>query len=206
MNPDKTTIADFLNFFGDEPGGRMLRWQFASGHNDRIEILEEALDECYRRLVNGRKIDAEESETQLSKQVADMLSTGGIAARNEQDVNGHCDVVVEASSGFMWLGEAKVHGGYKWLEDGFLQLSTRYGTAMAGRDHGELIIYLRGEKALAVLTAWKKRLLESDSSISLTEGIEKPNLFFKTRHTCENSGCDFHVRHAIVPLTHNPKK
>ena len=206
MNPDKTTIADFLNFYGDEPCGRMLRWQIASGHDDRIEILEEALDECYRRLVNGRKIDADEGETQLSKQVADMLSTGGIAARNEQDVNGHCDIVVEASSGFMWLGEAKVHGGYAWLEGGFLQLSTRYGTAMAGRDHGELIIYLRGEKALTVLTTWKDRLLGSDSNIVLTQDIENSKLYFKTRHTCENSGHDFHVRHAIVPLTHNPRK
>jgi hypothetical protein len=206
MNPDNTTIGDYLKFFGDGPGGRMLRWQFASGHEDRLEILEEALSECYSRLVDGRKIDVKLGENQLSKQVAQMLSCGGIAARNEQDVNGHCDIVVEADRSFMWLGEAKVHKSYGWLHDGFGQLSTRYGTAMPGRDHGELIIYYRGGNAIEVLEEWKKLLLESNTEISLVEDIEKPQLFFRTRHTCQNSGCDFHVRHTIVPLLHEPKK
>lgn len=184
----------------------MLRWQFATGHEDRLEILEEALAECYSRLVDGRKIDAQLGENQLSKQVAQMLSFGGIAARNEQDVNGHCDIVVEGNHGFMWLGEAKVHKSYGWLQDGFSQLSTRYGTAMIGRDHGELIIYFRRGNAIDVLEEWKKRLLGSDPKIALVEDIERPRLFFRTSHICQNSGCDFHVRHTIVPLFHEPEK
>ncbi len=184
----------------------MLRWQFASGHEDRLEILEEALAECYSRLVDGRKIDADLGENQLSKQVAQMLSFGGIAARNEQDVNGHCDIVVEGNHGFMWLGEAKVHKSYGWLQDGFSQLSTRYGTAMFGRDHGELIIYYRGGNAIEVLREWKKRLLASDSEIELLEDISNSNLFFRTSNICKNSGCKFFVRHTIVPLSHSPEK
>ncbi|WP_324754349.1 hypothetical protein [Roseovarius sp. Pro17] len=206
MNPENTSIGDYLKFFGDGPGGRMLRWQFATGHEDRLEILEEALTECYSRLVDGRKIDVKLDENQLSKQVAQMLSFGGIAARNEQDVNGHCDIVVEGNHGFMWLGEAKVHKSYGWLQDGFGQLSTRYGTAMLGRDHGELIIYYRGGNAIDVLEEWKKRLLGTDPKITLVEDIEKPQLFFRTSHTCQNSGCGFHVRHTIIPLYHQPEK
>ncbi len=206
MNPESTTLADYLKFFGEAPGGRVLRWQIASGHEDRVAILEEALNDCYSRLVDGRKIDAKQGENQLSKQVAQMLSFGGIAARNEQEVNGHCDIVVEGNGGFMWLGEAKVHDGYKWLHDGFSQLSTRYGTAMFGRDHGELIIYFRGGEAVNVLEEWKTRLLASDSAILLSEDIARPNLFFRTTHICQNSGHEFHVRHSIVPLAHDPKK
>ena len=56
MNPENTSIGDYLKFFGDGPGGRMLRWQFASGHEDQLEILEEALAECTSRLVDAGHI------------------------------------------------------------------------------------------------------------------------------------------------------
>lgn len=75
--------------------------------------------------------------------LANMFCAAGIGARHDQHVNGHCDLVISASGNFMWLGEAKVHSSYDWLVKGFGQLSTRCGTAMVGRDCGELIIYHR---------------------------------------------------------------
>lgn len=102
-------------------------------------------------------------------------------------------------------GGAKVHKSYGWLRHGFGQLSTRYGTAMIGRDHGQLIICFRESNAIEVLEEWQKRLLAPDQEISLAEDIEKLQLFFRTNHTCQNSGCDFHVRHTVVPLLHEPE-
>lgn len=206
VNPEDLTLADYLKFFGGAPGGRAVRWQIARSHDERLEILEEALAQCYSNLVDTRGLNESRGEDELSMQVANMLSTAGISARHDRHINGHCDIVVDADNGFMWLGEAKVHKDYGWLDDGFLQLSTRYGTAMAGRDRGELIIYHRAGDSLSVLEIWKSRLVAARPEVEVCADIVEPNLFFRTRHKCPNSGCTFHVRHAIIPLMHAPKK
>ncbi|WP_223115895.1 hypothetical protein [Paracoccus amoyensis] len=206
VNPKDISVAEYLKFFGNQPGGIVLRWQFAGDHGERLSILEEALDRCYSRLVDTRGLNEDRSEDELSMQVANMLSASGISARHDRHINGHCDIVVDAEDGFMWLGEAKIHSDYSWLADGFLQLSTRYGTAMEGRDHGELIIYHRAGNSLNVLTTWQDRLFANHPDTELSFDIAQPKLFFRTVHKCPNSGCDFHVRHTIIPLMHAPEK
>jgi hypothetical protein len=187
------------------PGGRAVRWQLAKTHRERLEILEESLVFCFKRLVDTRGLEENRSEDELTMRIADMLVSGGICATHDRHVNGHCDLIVEHSS-FMWLGKAKVHKDYGWLEEGFLQLSQRYGTAMLGRDHGELIIYHRKGDSFAVLIEWRDRLTAKYTDVTITQDIEDSNLSFRTRHKCLNSGCDFFVRHSIVPLMHAPIK
>ncbi|WP_298559383.1 hypothetical protein [uncultured Aliiroseovarius sp.] len=208
MYPDDVTVADYLKWHGNSQGGRVLRWVFAASYEERIAVLEEVLSQAYSNLVDIRGIIAKEDrgEDEISMQVVQMLNAAGISAIHDQHVNGHCDIVVDHDSGFRWLGEAKVHKNYGWLDDGFLQLSTRYGTALKGKDHGELIIYHRGGKSATVLKEWKKRLLSSHDIVSVTEDKVDSDLFFRTKHPCVNSGCNFFVRHTIVPLMHDPKK
>lgn len=208
MNPEDVTVADFLKWNGDSQGGRVLRWTFAPSHDERVTILEEILGQAYSSLVDIRGIIAKEDrgEDEISMQVVQMLNAAGISAVHDQHVNGHCDIIVDHSSGFRWLGEAKVHKDYGWLDDGFLQLSTRYGTALAGRDHGELIIYHRGGASATVLEEWRSRLNAAHGTVTVTENRIDTELFFRTVHQCANSGCDFYVRHTIIPLQHDPKK
>lgn len=208
MNPEDVTVADFLKWNGNSQGGRVLRWAFAPSHDERVTILEEVLGQAYSGLVDIRGIIAKEDrgEDEISMQVVQMLNAAGISAVHDQHVNGHCDIVVEHSTGFRWLGEAKVHKDYGWLDDGFLQLSTRYGTALAGKDHGELIIYHRGGKSTTVLGEWKRRLAAAHSMVTVTENRIDTDLFFRTVHNCVNSGCEFYIRHKIIPLQHDPKK
>lgn len=206
MDTQDITLADYLKFFSGTPGGRVIRWQVARTHEERLAVLEEALDDCYSSLVDTRGLNEDRSEDELSMQIANMLCMAGISARHDRHINGHCDLVVEASDGFMWLGEAKIHKDYKWLDDGFLQLSTRYGTAMLGRDRGELIIYHRAGDSIGVLRTWRDRLVTDRPEVEVTSEIAEPSLFFRTRHNCPNSGCSFYVRHTIVPLRHNPGK
>ena len=130
VNLEDITVADFLKYFGNQPGGRVLRWQLARTHEERPNCFEEVLTQCYGNLVDTRGLNEDRSEDELSMQVANMLVAAGISARHDRHINGHCDIVVDADNGFMWLGEAKIHKDYGWLDDGFLQLSTRYGTAM----------------------------------------------------------------------------
>lgn len=205
MAAEDMRLSDYLGFFGGSPGGRAVRWQLAETHEERLRILEESLAFCFSRLVDTRGLEEKRGEDELTMRIADMLEAGGISAIHDRHVNGHCDLIVEHDS-FMWLGEAKVHKDYGWLEDGFHQLSQRYGTAMLGRDHGELIIYHRKGDSKAVLTEWRDRLSAAHSDVTLMEDIEGSKLSFRTSHKCPNSGCDFFVRHSIVPLMHAPIK
>ncbi|SIN98909.1 hypothetical protein SAMN05444722_0026 [Rhodovulum sp. ES.010] len=205
MAAEDMRLSEYLGFFGDSPGGRALRWQLARTHGERLKILEEALSFCFSRLVDNRGLAKDRGEDELTMHIADMLVSGGISAIHDRHVNGHCDLIVEHNS-FMWLGEAKVHKDYRWLEDGYHQLSHRYGTAMLGRDHGELIIYHRKGDSKAVLEEWRNRLVDRHSDVTITEDIDGSRLSFRTSHKCPNSGCDFFVRHSIVPLMHAPIK
>jgi len=206
MSPEDLTLEQYLAFCGGGPAARVLRWQIAKTHSARVQIIEEALADYYSRLVDTRGQDKKFGEDALTMQLANMLAAGGIPAVHDEHVNGHCDLVIRANGNFMWLGEAKVHGGYKWLDDGFQQLSTRYGTAMEGRDHGELIIYHRQGDSRAVLEEWRDRLTAANDNVAVSEDIENQRLYFRTEHTCANSGCTYYTRHHIVPLMHDPKK
>lgn len=208
MNPDDVTLSEFLKWNGNTNGGRVLRWEIAASHDARIQVLEEVLTDAYASLVDVRGVLAKEDrgEDEISMQVVQMLNAAGISAVHDQHVNGHCDIIVEHRSGFRWLGEAKVHKDYGWLDDGFLQLSTRYGTALEGKDHGELIIYHRGGKSAEVLSEWKTRLTDQHQDVIVAEDMILKGLYFRTEHDCANSGCRFFVRHTIVPLQHDPKK
>ena len=208
MNPEDVTLADYLKWNGGGQGGRIIRWDIASSHEERMGVLEEVLGEAYASLVDVRGILAKEDrgEDEISMEVVRMLNFAGISAVHDQHVNGHCDIVVSHQTGFRWLGEAKVHKDYGWLDDGFLQLSTRYGTALAGKDHGELIIYHRDGNSKKVLETWQERLLKQHDIVSLTEDRINSDLYFRTEHPCANSGCTFFVRHTIVPLKHDPQK
>lgn len=206
MAIEDMSLRVYLELVGGTAGARTLRWQLAKNSAERVAIIEEALDECYSRLVDQRGLSKDRSEDELTMQLANMLCMAGIEARHDQHVNGHCDLVITAKNNFMWLGEAKVHSGYSWLESGFQQLSTRYGTALPGRDHGELIIYHRQGNSLAVIEEWQNLVVAMGLQTRLVEALVPPNLSFRTVHVCPNSGCAFHVRHVIVPLRHAPIK
>lgn len=200
------TIGDVLRFSGDSAVRTILSWSLAANTAERLEVLRGALDRCYEKLVDARGIivGKDRGEDELSMQVVQMLQMAGFQATHDTHVNGHCDIVVTHGDGFRWLGEAKVHKDYAWLEKGFLQLSTRYGTAMPGRNNGEVIIYHSGGNAAAVLREWSKRMQERFPDVELVDDSISETLSFLTTHTCSNAGIPFHVRHVIVPLQHAP--
>jgi len=135
-----------------------------------------------------------------------MLEMAGLQATHDTQVGGHCDILVKAKNGFQWIGEAKIHRAYGWIDDGFLQLTKRYGLAQDGRDHGEIIIYHRGRDSARVLKTWKAKLLSERVEVAEVEDRIDGALYFRTLHKCEASGCDFHTRHKIIPLYFNPPK
>ena len=107
---------------------------------------------------------------------------------------------------FLWIGEAKIDNGPAYLLEGFLQLSTRYGVAQAGRDRGEMIIYHKKMNAMKSLATWREYLVDGGHAALLEDHSADGGLNFRTIHTCAASGCPYVVRHKFIPLHFDPKK
>ncbi|WP_415184294.1 hypothetical protein [Phaeovulum sp.] len=148
------------------------------------------------------------SEDALTIQIVSMLTMLSIPAAHDTENGGHCDILIKSKHRFKWIGEAKLYTSYVKLHNGFLQLSTRYGVAQEGADRGEIIIYHTKENSKQTLINWKNHLVEHKLA-ELIEGADfsdSGQLSFRTRHACVSTGCNFFVRHRIVPLYFEPKK
>lgn len=201
--------AGYANLMATVGGSSLhlgMRWALAKDYAERIEILERCLDFAYNRLNEGRKHKQDDSEDGLNLQVVDMLVSMSIDATHDTEVGGHCDVLVRAPFQFLWIGEAKLHNGAEYVLGGFKQLSTRYGVAQPGRDHGEIIIYCKTDRSDRALKRWKDRLSESCKDVAFEP--DDPNFpsQFRTNHVCRSTGQAFYVRHRIVPMFHDPEK
>uniref|UniRef100_UPI0040473A2C hypothetical protein n=1 Tax=Yoonia sp. TaxID=2212373 RepID=UPI0040473A2C len=186
--------------------GNLLAYHFANDHAARVRALEGVVEYSYTSLIKNSHLNQEQGEDELSVTIVEQLKILGIQASHDTQTRGHCDIHVEGVDHFLWIGEAKIHKSYAWLEDGFKQLSTRYATGGYGQDRGEIIIYCRVQNGAAVLTEWSKRLSAAFGDVEVVEDLIDNRLWFRTRHICENSGLPFHIRHRLLPMHFNPKK
>ncbi len=206
MKSKKPDFEKIQNSRDISPFGRALAWYAADSDYEKLCAIEDLMDQTYRLLVENRRVlsKMDRGEDEITIQIVQMLKSAGVDATHNTYFNGHCDIVVTHSENYMWIAEAKILRGRNSLLRGFLQLSTRYGTATPHRDHGEIIIYNKKGNSTSALREWKKGLLESIVGVQLAEDKIDSGLFFRTEHKCPNSGLTFHVRHVIVPLQHSP--
>jgi hypothetical protein len=151
----------------------------------------------------------DKSENQLTEHILACLRMLGYQAERDTDFGGHCDLCVQKSE-FMWLGEAKKHGDYQYLADGFHQLCTRYSNSSPTASLGGLLIYIHQSKGAGVVKEWKERLnkqelkgLETYDGL-LIEDASKHSSCFYSRHLHHGSGLNYRVRHIPIFLHHKP--
>ncbi|WEJ08437.1 hypothetical protein [Sinorhizobium prairiense] len=204
MDPTEPTLQQLLAVFGQQCDGAVMAFHLASSNDRRVAALEKILDFAYDDLVNDRHLNQKHGEDALSVQIIKQLKFVAIDANHDIQVGGHCDILVRARDRFLWIAEAKIHKSFGWLHKGFLQLSTRFGSAAEGRDHGEIIIYCRMAKAGDVLSRWKDYLLLREP-VEICEDRIDNQLWFRTRHTCPSSALYFYTRHRIIPLFWSPQ-
>lgn len=203
VEPSLTQLAAI---FSSQCGGHVLAYHMANDHASRVSALEGVVEYSYSSLIKNSHLNQDQGEDELSVTIVEQLKLLAIQASHDTQTRGHCDIHVEGADHFLWIGEAKIHKDYAWLEDGFKQLSTRYATGGYGQNSGEIIIYCRVQNGAKVLREWHKRLQAAFDDIEVVEDAIDTRLWFRTRHICENSGLPFHVRHRLLPMHFNPKK
>ena len=183
----------------------MLETLMATAHEQRLTLVERAVDWVVQEFVKTRHVRQTMSEDTLTVEIVTSMKAMGFQAAHDTQYGGHCDIVVEARDDFLWIAEAKKHKGYDWLIAGFEQLDRRYSTGLAGQDAGEMIIYCFGERADLVLSEYQSRLSIARKDVRF-DGAMTQGLFRRSVHTHVNTGRDFQVRHVIVPLYFKPTK
>ena len=187
------------------PGEIMLRNILAQTHDDRLVAIQMAVDFACNELELNKHKKHGLDEDQLTIELCSMLKTFGFQVAHDEQIGGHCDIVVKGKGLFLWLAEAKMHTACAWLDQGFKQLSTRYSTGVPGQDNGEVIIYCFNKDAKAVMDKWREELTSRNPTVTTQPPKFGSQLLFLSSHKHEASGLEFHVRHKAVALYWSPK-
>lgn len=203
---DQDTLAFIKGVLANNtPGMITLEMILARSHEERLSLVERAIDWSAQELVKNRHVKQEMTEDGLSIEIVGFLKAMGFDAGHDTQYGGHCDMVVEASGDFLWIAEAKKHKDYDWLLGGFEQLDRRYSTGMPGQGFGEMIIYCFGKRADLVLSEYQNRLKDARDDVEFDDNITN-SLRRRSTHIHMNTGMNFSVRHTIVPLYFEPTK
>lgn len=206
MSIMRFSLEDVLAIEGESARGCALKFSYSSSHSDREMALMKLMDFLCNELEKNKHVKLEDmcTEDSLTIDLVSMLKSLKIDAAHDKQHGGHCDIVVEGSAGFLWIAEAKKHGGYAWLEKGFRQLATRYSTGVDGQDTGEIIIYCWQKNASSVLERWRCELARLHQDVTVDNAINQATLTFNSTHPHCATGRSFRVRHKIVSLYFSP--
>lgn len=189
---------------GNVPAEISLSLATAGSAADILQQVDPAIDHILQEFGRTPKERQGRSEDGLSIDLITSLKHLGFQASHDSTTGGHCDVVIDGRFNFLWLGEAKIHGAYEWLLQGFNQLDSRYATAVNNQDRGGVVIYHYGPRTDRVMDGWAAHLARERPDVTIA-ARQPGELVMNTRHSHRRTGREYHVRHVIVSLYWNPR-
>lgn len=171
-----------------------------------VACLEDDIHAAVQDLESQRHHLQGEGEESLRSRLVTYLRGRGYEVTAETDEGGHVDILVRsARPGLLWVGECKVHRAYEDLDEGMLQLHTRYAS---GRYPAVgFLIFCFNHNAALVATAWRTRLVERRLCGMVGDPADDPRhaLTFTTRHLHAGSGLEVLTTHVIASLYWRPE-
>lgn len=205
MSKSEPSVAQLRILFDGTAQGAALDYALAQDHEARVEAVQKAVDFACNELEQYKHKKQGLGEDAITLEVCSMLKMVGFQAAHDDDVGGHCDIVIKGKEMFLWLAEAKEHSDYAWLDKGFQQLSTRYSTGVKGQDHGEVLVYCYNQDAEAMMKKWRDEVEVRNVGVKTKDANCRNPLLFCSTHKHAASGLDFNVRHKAVALYWDPK-
>lgn len=181
-----------------------FRWLFADTNPVRRVIVEDAIDAIATEFSETPHHRSNRDEDGLTIDVVTSLKQMGFYATHDEDIGGHCDIVVRGKDSFLWLAEAKIHRAYDWLTKGYKQITTRYSTGMPGQDAGALLIYCKAANVKDIMDKWREHFGGHFKDAEIRD-CEKSPLAFVSTCTHPRSGLPFRIRHIPISVWHDPK-
>jgi len=208
------TVADMRRMHDAHPQVLiMMEWDRLiysgiHGYADFADLVERALAWGAAQMSENPKEISGLNENALTYQLVKSLRSIAFDAALDATVGGHCDLVVRYGDRYLWLAEAKIYSGYKWLAKGYLQLTTRYSTGAENQDRGGLIIYFKSGDIMGVMSEWSTQLAAMKSSrngaaVSVAPA-SLPSGSLVSTQSHHRSGRAYVVKHVPISIVWDP--
>ncbi len=202
-----SSFADIVAALRATPGGdRAIERCQAQTYADFVNILKRDLDEIIIDMERNRQRFQKNSEDEMTFYIASMLNQLGYTATNGSQFGGSVDLTVQkVLKGWLWTAEAKIFTALDKVNEGFLQLTSRYSPGSLEEAKAGMLIYVLTKNAADKMSAWKAHLENSGDPSLITESCaSRPNLAFYSTQTHESSGLPLSIRHIGVALYFKP--
>ncbi|PJX26708.1 hypothetical protein CAP50_02765 [Psychrobacter sp. L7] len=184
-------------------------------YDEFIELLYKDLEYIASVMMDGVETYIDMSETEISRQIYNNLKMKNYGAELDSDKNGNADISVISGS-YKWISEAKIFGGanrygFDHINEGFLQLTTRYSKGESHAYHGGLFIYIKpkgkNDTEKSVMDGWKAMIESNKYELNNLEidGHHQNKRYLTTKHDHQVSGYPYVVKHIPICLLHLPE-
>lgn len=184
-----------------------LRAKGSKDYQEFIDIVNLAIDSCVNTMAKYPKELYEQSEDQLSIFMIGKLEGIGLRATHDTTSGGHCDIVIQEGNDLLWLGEAKRVTGKQnaHIEDGYLQLFSRYATGLPSQDHGGLIIFCCCERIDQILESWKDHISVKRVGFELLN-YDNDRIELHSQELHPKTGRNYNIRHKPISIYWHPQE
>ncbi|MFG0886287.1 hypothetical protein [Vibrio sp. CJQ_6] len=186
----------------------LLERHSPSSYEQFVNRIYTDLENVISTTESGKQHHQAKGEDELTDHLLSQLVHIYPSAKHDVQKGGHCDLHIEVRSQddviYTWVGEAKLWGGYAYGRGGlFGQLLGSYASGGVNANHGGMIFYdLSSSGPEFVMGQWKQGL-EAENITIIDERVDK--LRFSTSHQLnDGNGPEFHVKHFVVGLYHQP--
>ncbi|MEZ8148374.1 hypothetical protein [Enterovibrio norvegicus] len=202
------SLAGLLRSEDDDVNGFPIRALSKSNYDKWIDKLYDDLDSIIRKQIRPTaSFRQNELEDRFNVELVGYLNCKNYNASHDKWCNGHPDIYVESTDGFVWIGESKILRKYDDLLEGFKQLSERYSSGYPNENQGGVLIISKNRDIGKLMKNWLKRL-ESDTwfvSRKLKSSLcSKDEMCFYSIHSHSATSQNYKVRHMPVSIYHNP--
>lgn len=205
---ESMTWAELDTRMRSVPGGKnFVARMRARSFDEFIHVLHQDIDEVIKSMESNPQRHAKEDEDGLTYFIATMLKQRQYRARQGEVRGGSVDLTVEGhQDDFVWTSEAKIYHSLPGVQQGFLQLHTRYSPADLLHDKAGLLIYIKRPDAAALVNAWREEVHRLDFEDIKTMACPlRPILSFVSTHKSPRSGLHATTRHMSVSVYQDPQ-
>ena len=202
-----SSFAEIVAALRATPGGdRAIERCQAQTYTDFVNVLKRDIDEIIIDMERNRQRFQNSSEDEMTFYVSSMLNQLGYTATNGTQFGGSVDLNVQkVLKGWLWTAEAKIFTALDKVNEGFLQLTSRYSPGSVEEAKAGMLIYVLTKNATDKMKTWKSHLENSEDSSLITEPCaSRPNLAFYSTQTHDSSGLALNIRHIGVALYFRP--
>lgn len=208
MTDAPQTLREFQIMVTGMPGGNA--WLNRCGvrtPEEYVRRLMEDLDAVFRDMESNPQFHYEEGEDRITYHVATMLKQKGYRTAQGQFNGGSVDLTVEGLlEGHKWTGEAKIFRALDNLNEGWLQLETRYRPADYEHAYAGMLIYIQRSNPAALVADWRAFLKAKGlPNFNDSACASRPHLAFYSVHQPKFSGISMQVRHMGLAINHKPE-